>query len=351
MSAAHLIDWITLRTPVDALGVELAARMRENFGYLTRVSPDGEILWTKPLVDFDALRSDSEGLFWQLQGSKDGKTYLAIGASPASLEHDGLNVFGGCCIKDAAEKLLVVAGRALRAILPGRSAWQCRRVDVTANYALPDGLAVDFALHQLMRSDGTRRKASNRTGNTVYWAPTSPLRRGKAYNKGRHLRMKAKKGAQIPEELLALADRLLRLELTLGGRYFRDMERAGRDWSTITGKELAAEHVRFFEQLNAVCEVEDMEREQIIEALMQVNGITEARARSAYRMYADIRRSGAIAIQAETPRATWYRNWGYLRAAGFTDAHLKGAHEVPFRRVKILVASPVASWDAVRLAA
>jgi len=222
---------------------------------------------------------------------------------------------------------------------------------VTANYALPDTVAVDFALHQLMRCDGSRRKASAVKGNTVYWAPTSQLRRGKAYNKGRHLRMKVRKGAQIPAELLDLADRLLRLELTIGGRYFRDLERTGASWLNIGQRELEQEHLQFFGQLNAVCEVENMERDDIIQTIMGVNGISESRARSAFRMYADIRRHGSETVQAETPKSTFYRNYGYLKAAGFTDAHIKTAHEIPFQRVRLVIASPVSSWESIRLAA
>lgn len=349
--STHLIDWLTLRTPVDHLGPELAERMRANFGYMTRIDKHGEVLWQKPVVDFDALRSDSDGLFWQLQGSSDGQTYLAIGGSPASIAGDGLNVFGSCDIVECAKSLIQYAGRALRAILPQLCAWQCRRVDVTANYALPDTVAVDFALQQLMRSDGSRRKASNTKGNTVYWAPTSQERRGKAYNKGRHLRMKARLGAAFTDDTLDLADRLLRLELTLGGRYFRNMEGRSESWQALDEAELIREHLKFFGQLNTVCEVEKMEREQLMETLMKVNGITEGRARSAFRMYADIRRHGAKTVQAETPKSTYYRNCGYLKAVGFTEAHINSAHEVPFERVRLLIASPVSSWEEVRRAA
>lgn len=349
--SAYLIDWLTLRVPAGRLGPDLAARMRANFGYLTQIDKAGEVLWRKPTLDLDSLRSDADGLFWQLQGSADGETYLAIGASPASLCGDGVNVFGSCDIRGCAAVLLSHASRSLRAVLPPVEAWQCRRIDVTANYALPDTVAVDFALAQLMRSDGSRRKASTQKGNTVYWAPTSQLRRGKAYNKGRHLRMKVKRGAIIGPDVLALADRLLRLELTLGGRYCRELERAGRSWLTLTAAELSKEHAEFFGQLNAVCEVEDMERDDIIQTIARANGISESRARSAFRQYADMRRSGFEAVKAETTKPTFYRNNKYLTVAGFTVAHLKTAHEVPFKRVQLLIASPVSSWDELRAAA
>lgn len=349
--SAYLIDWITLRTPVAGLGRELAERMKANFGHMTRVSPDGEVLWTKPILDFDTMRSDSDGLFWQLQGAKDGQTYLAIGASPASLDNDGLNVFGHCDVKRAADTLLGVAGKSLGVILPHRGMWSCSRLDVTANYVMPDSAAVDFALHQLMRSDGTRRKASNRSGNTVYWGATSKLRKGKAYNKGRHLRMKARKGFPVDDETLRLADRLLRLELTLANKYFKDRTEQGLVWSDLTEADLALEHRTFFEQLNVVCEVESMEREDIIQTIMERNGITEARARAAYKTYVECRRCGSNSVQLITAKATWYRHMKYLNKAGVTVAHIKTAHELPFRRVQLIVAAPVASWNDVRMAA
>lgn len=99
-----MIDWLTLRIPVsESLGPVIYDRILASLGRVTCTGPDGELKWKKNVLDLDHLRSDTPGLFWQAQGNCEGKTMLAIGASPASLEH-GINVsspgysltIGGC---------------------------------------------------------------------------------------------------------------------------------------------------------------------------------------------------------------------------------------------------------------
>lgn len=207
-----LIDWLTLRFPLSgSLGYELNSRIMSAMGHMTKVSPHGVIEWTKPVPDWDAIRSDSSGLFWSITGDADSVYYLTIGASPSSLINDGLNVFGSLCVEDASMTLISFACRALGSILPDWRSWQCRRMDITANYDMGNSAQVKQALSLLLRTDAPRRKSNSdsKGGDTVYWNPVSDLRSAKAYHKGAHLRYQAKRGnVCIDHELHELADRL-----------------------------------------------------------------------------------------------------------------------------------------------
>ena len=346
-----LIDWLTLRLRVDDMPPGLAEQVTSSLTRLTMTDSDGVVVWQKASLDLDKLRTDSHGLFWQIQGDDKGSRFLAVGGSPASIMGDGVNVFGSADIRAASRALVGGARRALGPGLPSLEHWQCRRIDVTENYALPDAAAVDVALSQLMVSDTARRKASTRTGNTVYWSPTSDRRKGKAYAKGRHLRyMVRKKGLDIAPYLLVLADRLLRLELSLCARWCRELEASGRNWWELSEGDLSAEHSAFFGALNLSCEVAEMDGASAVAQIMRANGITEGRARAAYMLYCQIRMAGVEASRDVTSRATWFRNMRYLRVAGFTDAHIRAVNVVPFPRVRLDIGRPVRSWGELQAA-
>lgn len=175
----HLIDWLTLRLPISpASHPAIYARLADCIGHLVCSDASGEVKWVQRTLDIEALRSDSPGLYWQIKS--DGKTdLLVIAASPASLEH-GLNVWGTLDIRHAAETLIVNASRCLQLLLPGLDHWQARRLDVTANYALPDAASVKHALTQLLVTTGARRRPSSKKGgDTVYWNFSSDLSKGK----------------------------------------------------------------------------------------------------------------------------------------------------------------------------
>ena len=121
-----LIDWLTLRIPLSHSRVSDVVRQRiaACLGKLHCYNSDGVQVWSKNVLDVDKLRSDSVGLFWQVQG--DGiETHLVIGGSPASLEH-GINVFGSFDIRHAATVLIRAAMREFHAYLPPLEQWQCQ---------------------------------------------------------------------------------------------------------------------------------------------------------------------------------------------------------------------------------
>ena len=349
---SYLIDWLTLRISMgDQLGKALTERIRSCLNTVHCVDRHGVVLWSKQSLDVDALRSDTPGLCWMVQS--DGKNeYLTIGASPASLEH-GINVFGSCDIQHCAKVLIAHAAKALDAILPAVWFWQCRRVDITGNFLLPDAASVKQALRQLTLADGGRRKASNKAkgGDSVYWNGSSDLAKGKAYHKGPQMAYLCKKGlVDISEELIALADRILRLEHTRGARWFRRLSELGRNWYDLTVTELEGLFVEFFGRVVDGVEVREMGME-LIGKIEHENGITEGRAHAAFNTYTNIRSHGFETVKGYMPKATWYLHLKYLRGAGISDADLQQGNVVQFKPVRIVLAVPVTSWEQIRRAA
>lgn len=351
--SAYLIDWLTLRLPLEKLQDEaLHRRVRDCLNTLHCSDADGCLVWEKQVLNVDSLRSDTVGLFWQLQS--DGKRqYLVIGGSPAGIEY-GLNVFGELDIQYCAGVLIRAASKELLAVLPSFESWQCRRIDITGNYALPDAASVKQALRQLSISEGGRRKASNdhRGGDSVYWNPTSDLSKGKAYHKGPQLRRLVRLGKLAVEEaILALADRLLRFEHTRGARWFRRLQEQGKCWYDLTVHEIVGFFMEFFGRLVDGVEVKDMERLELVEKIKQANDCTDAQAQAVFATYRNIRADGFDVAKAFISRAAWYRHLRALRKVGISDADLVSGNVVQFRPVRVVLAQPVGSWDEIRRAA
>ena len=330
----------------------LHERILECLNTVSCVDSNGELRWTKKALDLDALRSDTVGLCWMVQSDGE-RQYLAIGASPASLEH-GINVFGCLDIQHCAEVLIKAAQNPLQAILPRFTDWQCRRIDITGNYVLPDAASVKHALKQLSLSDGGRRKASNhhRGGDSVYWNPTSDLVKGKAYHKGPQLALLRRKGKiDCPDEMIERADRLLRLEHTRGARWFRRFELEGGRWFDLTAAELEGLYLEFFGNLVGGVEVRDMERNELVRRIRDANGITEGRAMAAFTTYRNIRQDGFEVVKGYMSRATFFRHLKYLRGVGITDSELQSGNIIPFRPVRVILAQPVSCWEDILRAA
>lgn len=349
----YLIDWLTLRLPISpASHPAIYARLADCIGHLVCSDASGEVKWVQRTLDIEALRSDSPGLYWQIKS--DGKTdLLVIAASPASLEH-GLNVWGTLDIRHAAQTLIALASRNLQLVLPGIDHWQSRRMDITANYALPDAASVKHALTQLLVTTGARRRPSSKKGgDTVYWNFSSDLSKGKAYHKGPQvLHLWKKNKVEIDDEKLDLLNRVIRLEHTRGARWFRRLDEAGKHWQDLKPQDLIDLHTEFFQPLiGEGIEMKNMEREHIVKTIMQANGCKEHQALAAFSTYRNMRDEGYEITRSSMSKATFYRHQRLLRIAGFSDQHLRDAIVVPFPRVRFVLARPVSCWDDIRRAA
>lgn len=349
-----LIDWLTLRILLDSnLGQNLFDRILDCLNMTVCVDAEGNEKWRKHALDIDKLRSDSQGIYWSITADGQGQRYFTIGASPASIEHEGLNVFGSCDIEHCATVLIEHAGRALKAILPDWTHWQCRRLDITANYDMGNSAQVKQALRLLLGTDAPRRRTNSdkQGGDTVYWNPASDLQAGKAYHKGAHLRMMCRKGnLLLDDETLELADNLLRLELKLGARWFRRYEQEqGDDWHTLTEYELTEIHHKFFYALiGGGVEVHDMGT-----LLLELEKVcpTKGRALAAHRTWALMKTIGYTQTKASMPSTTFYKHCEFLRAAGISNADLCAGQVLPFRRQQLVLREPVMSWTQIRMAA
>jgi len=345
-----LIDWLTLRIKLDLdlLGRNLFDRIIACMGMTICFDANGKEKWCHHVLDIDKLRSDSQGLYWSITGDGQSQRYLTIGASPSSIENDGLNVFGSTDMEHCAGVLIEFAGLSLNSILPNWMHWQLRRLDITANYDLGASASVKQALRLLLATDAPRRKSNsdNCGGDSVYWTPKSDLQAGKAYHKGAHLRAMCRKGNLcLDDETLDLADNLLRLELKLGSRWFRRYEQKF-DWRTLTVYELTEIHHKFFSALIGTgLEVTDMGT--LLEALRKIS-TTEARALAAHSTWALIKAIGFDQVKATYTRTRFFEHLKLLELAGLSRADMCNGGVIPFRRQNLILREPVTGWTQIR---
>ncbi|MHB0991637.1 MAG: phage/plasmid replication protein, II/X family [Burkholderiales bacterium] len=341
-----MIDWLTLRFPLKNLAPAIEARFRDALGMVSCCDSDGVVQWQKPFLDLDALRSDTTGFCWSVQRDAE-QEYLTIGASPASLEHNN-NVFGSGDIRHCSRLLLRAAAVALNAILPSAEQWSCRRIDVTENYLFSSSREVKQWLRALMVTDSGRHKGSTGEGDTVLWNKGSSLRKGKAYHKGPQLNYLLKKGKclTIDEWQLDVANRLGRLELTIGSRWFRRFYEDGGIWWNLTIEDLQAQHLDYFGRMwGGKMEVADMGR--LLEELEKI-APSKGQALAAHRTWALIKSIGMSLARDSMPRSTFFRHQSLLRAAGLSDADLCAGNVLPFARREVVIANPVTSWEELR---
>ncbi len=339
-----MIDWLTLKISLRYLSPNVKEFLKPAINRVLCLTDDGEIKWQKNVLDIASLRSDNVGLFWCLQGGPDDE-YLVIGGSPAANEYE-TNVFGSSDIKHCAKVLILKASAALGSPLPYLDKWLCRRIDVTENYFFDDQAELKQALRYLSTVEGGRIKGASGTGDTAVFNKTSDLRSGKAYHKGPQLRYLQKKGKiYIEDEFFELADHLLRLELKLGSRWLR---RLNKNWYELTREDLFNQHNDFFGRFFGKIEVTDMTN--LLSELEKV-APTQGQARAAYNTWALIKTMGLDEVKASIPKRTYYRHLDLLRKAGLSDTDFCLSNIVPLKRKTILLTEPVTSWHEVKKAA
>jgi II/X family phage/plasmid replication protein len=292
---------------------------------------------------WDSVRSDSH----QVVAKCDGQ--LWVQGSPARVSGDGDSVFGcgaaaALDVSGALQRMVdFLAAHLGVALLPAHF-WVVSRVDVTGNFLLGSLAEVRQALSILRNVEGGRYRISSQAGDTCYWSQTSKLRKGKAYAKGPHLRYlqtKAKtyNGRTYSEHELQFADRLLRLELTLGREWF-----ARNDWRSVTAEQLTAEWQSYFFRMIGGSEISgdcDM-RQRIIEAAKAL-GKSEGRGRAAFGCWTMIKAEGWEKARDCFASRTWYQHLQILHAAGLADADISAGRVVQLRR-RIIEAQQVHSW-------
>lgn len=319
-------------------------------GLVVCVDSQGVEKWRKNDLDLDKLRSDEIGIFWSITSDGDSQRYLSVGASPSSLEHDGVNVFGSSDMEYCSKVLIKAAALALEAILPDWLRWQCRRIDITANYDLGSVAQVKQALRLLLGTDAPRRRTNSdkKGGDSVYWNPSSDLKAGKAYHKGAHLRFMKRKGKiQVSDDLLIMADNLLRLELKLGSRWLRRWADSGRAWQNISIVVLQWNHREFFKSLigDSVIEVNDMGT-----MLLELEKVckTKGRALAAHRTFALIKTIGYTQTKDSMRERTFYDHCHDLRAAGLSSADLCAGKVLELRKCALVLGEHVSDWSDIR---
>lgn len=360
-----MIDWLTLRTPLNfILKDELLEKINRYIGKMELFDGSGELIRSKLVFDIDTLRSDEAGLFWQIQYSG-SDVYMVIGASPASIEHGG-NAFGSCDVRHCANVLLKCASNILGIQLPNVQEWDCRRLDFTHNYLLDDNSQVKQALKELRNGDGIRQKATCPKGDSVYFGQGSDLISGKIYDKGTqaaYLMKKLHKLCKSPlytDIQLDLLNRVLRMELTFRRRWFDrlknvlnvtdfetsdaylDYLRHNKPWLELTEAYLNQLHNDYFSQYIGNIEVTDMGT--LLENLIAI-APTAGRARAAHNTYLNIKLLGYEQVQASIPYGTFTKHRAMLIKAGLRHVDLQASNVVPFRRKTIFISQPVTSWE------
>lgn len=351
------IDWLTIRIPLLLLDKRFYYKIEPYLNTHLVYDSKGKEVRSWISVDFEKLRSDSPGFYWSFVNDGN-REYLSIGGSPASCLNDYKNnVFGILDVKECAHSMISCASDVFDYSLPhDLSLWQCRRIDITANYLLPDAESVQLALAQLLQSNAARKRASSSSlgGDSVYWGGSSTMSKGKAYWKGQHLRyLRRKFQVSLPlESDFLLMDRVLRLEHTRGSAFFRRMEHKHLDYRWY--EHLSFENCKklfldFFSPLvPGFVEVSDMNRIDIVSRLMKENDISETVAKSVFNTLRNIRADGFDVVKGYMPKNTFYRHLRFLRAIGITDSDMYMAKVIPLRKVKIVLAQPVTSWEELR---
>ena len=329
-----MLDYMTLAINALECPTKALEFLEGRQDLIMRVTPEGELVWRIPARS--DIRSDTHQITVRL-----GST-LDIYGSPARCMGDGQNnVFGSFDILECFHAVIAFVSGVIGCPLPDDpKLWDLRRLDVTGNYDLGSLANVKQALNYLRHTEGGRYQVKT-AAESVYWSPKSRLRAGKAYAKGPHMQYMIGKGkAQLCEKRLAMAQRLLRLELKLGSQFWK--RDADGPWYDCTSEYLKVVHSKFFEQFIGSVEVSEMD--DVLGKLQQIAS-TAGRAKAAYKTWLLIQTHGMEQARALTGRSAWYQHKALLKQVGISWADMHAQKIVPFRRRTIVLGDPVASWE------
>jgi len=333
-----VIDWLTLRLPLEAVGAVDQERMRQESAKVYKVDAHGAIEWC--VSARQSIRSDSHQTTIHVTAHQ-----VEISGSPARVMGND-NVFGSGDIVMCARAMIRHVNQVMQVSLPELPhLWRVSRVDVTHNYALGAEAEVRQALGYLRHAEGGRLQVRT-AADTVYWSPKSKHRSAKAYAKGPHMLHQQKKGqAEFSDEAIALGGRLLRLELSLKSMFWKSSK---MPWYEYPESLLDYYHHEFFGRVVGKIEVKDM---NALSERCEKIAKTKGQGQAAYRTFALVKAVGEHNARGMMPRSTWMRHRKILFTAGLTFADLNAGNIVPLRQRVIEMSEPVRSWDELRQAA
>lgn len=342
-----MIDWVTAHCPLDEFLEEEQRRMVLMTDRIMRYNPmTGDMVYET--AAWDSVRSDSHSIVVRVT-----HTELWFQGSPARCIGDGDAVFSSG--PSAAEDLVGCVARMAafvgcqlclsRVPIPG--SWDVTRVDVTRNFLLDSRAEVRQMLIYLRNAEGGRLRVTNQAGDSVYWNATSRYIKGKAYAKGPQLVAMQKKrdyhGREYTAEEITLADRILRLELTLFCRQWKKNWQL-EDWTKITPTRLDEAWQDYFGRFIGQTIMNDEELRQRIQSVSPTLG----QAKAAYTAWYLIKSMGYEMARESMSQSTWYRNLRNLKLAGLKVTDLGNGKVIPFRVQKVVSGHQVASWAELR---
>ena len=335
-----LIDWLTIKLDERHLTEDIIRLLRARSDRIIRISAaTGNTVYET--TAWDSIRSDSHVI--SVRMSSDA---LIICGSPARVIGDGDAVFGnGASVKlelygciDAMRRFV---SKQTEVLLPDPDFFKVVRVDVTDNLMLDSKDHVLEALDILNRTDGGRYKVSNKAGNSIYWSATSRRFKGKAYAKGEHLRylmnLRRYEGKQYSIKQIEAAERLLRLELTIGSRTMFDFSH----WSDLSSADLVNYHANYFGQMLGDSQMTDTTK--LYNTLLEVCP-TKGQANAAFDFFSFIKANGLRAAKRRYSRRTFYHHQANLKKAGLADSDISTGEVVRLRQ-DIIRCRSVSSWE------
>jgi II/X family phage/plasmid replication protein len=351
-----MIDWITAYIPAERFTDEDRETLRLLSDRVIRFCPStGTVRYET--AAWDSVRSDSHSVVCRYSG-----VHLWVQGSPARVIGDGDTVFssgaskaedlGGCL-----DRMLSFLYGALKLQSPpALEHWEVTRIDITRNLALATLAEVRQFLSFLRNAEGGRLRVNQPDGDTVYWNKTSRYKKGKAYAKGPHLRYIQKKpdykGRRYSDDELLMADKLIRLELTIFRRYWQKNLNI-KTWRDLTPKVLDTEWHAYFDLFIGQTIMNDEELKQRIYAVVPrlQSGEVSGQAKAAYNCWWLIKSMGWEMARDNQTKSTWYRNLSILKKAGLKVTDLGNGKVIPFRVQKVISGYRVSSWDELRKAA
>lgn len=342
-----LIDWISLKLPLIHLSSDDRTRLEGNTSRIQKFCPvTGEISWTT--AAWESIRSDSHQISYKV-----GATELYVQGSPARVHQDGCSVFGSGIVAalelEQCAQLMINTMTALTGVkFPVANNWGVTRVDVTQNLLLENLEQVREALSILRDCEGGRYRVSQQAGDSVYWNHTSRLRKGKAYAKGAHLSYQNKNrkytGKTYNQQEIDQANRLLRLELTLGREFFRRLE---MNWQDVPPSFLKNQWHDYFSRMTGQA---TMTNDSQLTKRVSMAAPTKGYAKATMKTWYAIQSLGWEKAKSLTPKSTWYKHLKILRTAGIGDADLSRGELTPVK-MTIIEMTAVNSWQELQQAA